>query len=379
MNEDSTREALQVTKSTRDRDTLRTDLQRWLATRLGDAANVEITSFEAPESNGMSSETILFDAIWTEGGERASHRLVMRLAPPDDAFPVFETYDLTTQFHTMRLIAEHTDIPVPEVLWDEPSSDALGAPFFVMRRVDGDVPPDNQPYTFGSWVTEATDDERATLVRSSIEVLAKLREIADPTDTFSLLASSIPGDASPLRKHVAAAKRWLDWSTDGEGSPLIEQCFEWLEEHWPANESPTVVSWGDSRIGNTMYRDFRPVAVLDWEMASLAPAEIDLAWFIFLHRFFDDITTMMGMEGMPTFIERNAVERMYAEISGYEPQDMDWYLMYAATRHGIVFTRTGRWAVHFGEQEMPADPDDLIMHAPTLRAMLAGTYWASIA
>ena len=100
MNEDSTREALQVTKSTRDRDTLRTDLQRWLATRLGDAANVEITSFEAPESNGMSSETILFDAIWTEGGERASHRLVMRLAPPDDAFPVFETYDLTTQFHS---------------------------------------------------------------------------------------------------------------------------------------------------------------------------------------------------------------------------------------------------------------------------------------
>ena len=49
--------------------------------------------------------------------------------------------------------------------------------------------------------------------------------------------------------------------------------------------------------------------------------------------------------------------------------------MYAATRHGIVFTRTTRRAVHFGEAEMPEDPDDVIMHRATIEAMMAGTYW----
>src|SRR4051794_14727973 len=84
----------------------------------------------------------LVDAEWVEDGERASHRLVMRLAPAADSFPVFEQYDLTRQYETMRLVRRHTDVPVPEVLWNEPDAGPLGAPFFVMRRVDGVVPPD---------------------------------------------------------------------------------------------------------------------------------------------------------------------------------------------------------------------------------------------
>ena len=114
-------------------------------------------------------------------------------------------------------------------------------------------------------------------------------------------------------------------------------------------------------------------------MAALGPAEIDLAWFIFLHRFFDDLAVLFGMEGMPNFVDRDEVIAAYTAISGYTPTDMDWYLMYAATRHGIVFTRTSRRAAHFGDAPMPDNPDDAIMHAPTLEAMMAGTYWSDLA
>ena len=69
----------------------------------------------------------------------------------------------------------------------------------------------------------------------------------------------------------------------------------------------------------------------------------------------------------------------YTAISGYTPTDMDWYLMYAATRLVIVFTRTSRRAAHFGDAPMPDNPDDAIMHAPTLEAMMAGTYWSDLA
>ncbi len=37
-----------------------------------------------------------------------------------------------------------------------------------------------------------------------------------------------------------------------------------------------------------MFRDFEVVAVLDWEMASLGPPEVDLAWFLFFERFFSE-------------------------------------------------------------------------------------------
>lgn len=373
-------EVQKLTTSSRDRNETRASLEQWLIERLGTDADARITEFVVPEGNGMSSETILFDAEWTEGGERSVHRLVMRLAPAADSFPVFPKYDLTQQFETIRLVAEHTDIPVPEVLWDEPGLDTLGAPFFVMRRVDGTVPRDVMPYTFGdNWVFDATPEQLWTLTQSTAEVLAKLQAIPDPTTTFALLEQ--PGDASesPLRRHVNDSRAWLDWSVGDEPSPLLDRCFQWLEDHWPETEPAATVSWGDARIGNVMYDDFRPVAVLDWEMAALGPAEIDLAWFIFLHRFFDDLAVLFGMEGMPNFVDRAAVEAAYTAASGYTPTDMDWYLMYAATRHGIVFTRTSRRAAHFGDAPMPDNPDDAIMHAPTLEAMMAGTYWSDLA
>jgi hypothetical protein len=37
--------------------------------------------------------------------------------------------------------------------------------------------------------------------------------------------------------------------------------------------------------------------------------------------------------------------------------------------------RTKLRQVHFGEAEMPADVDDLIMHRATLEALLEGRYW----
>jgi len=54
--------------------------------------------------------------------------------------------------------------------------------------------------------------------------------------------------------------------------PLIERTFAALDTTRPAEGRPSS-NWGDSRIGNMMFRDFRPAAVLDWEMAALGPAE----------------------------------------------------------------------------------------------------------
>jgi len=84
-------------------------------------------------------------------------------------------------------------------------------------------------------------------------------------------------------------------------SPLIERAFEHLRATWP-EETSTVVSWGDSRIGNVMYDGFEPCAILDWEMAGLGPRELDLGWLAFMHCFFQKLFEGMGLEGLPDFL-----------------------------------------------------------------------------
>jgi aminoglycoside phosphotransferase (APT) family kinase protein len=69
------------------------------------------------------------------------------------------------------------------------------------------------------------------------------------------------------------------------------------------------------------------------------------------------------------------VAAIYQEASGHAPQDLDFYTAYAALRHGVVMFRITRRSVHFGEAEMPEDPDHAVMHHVHLRRMLDGQYW----
>ncbi len=359
--------------STRDYDQLRAQLEGWLQERLPGATVSELV---VPESNGMSSETVLFDL--SVPGESQPRGLVARIAPDPAADPVFQTYDMERQFRTMQMVAEHTDVPVPTVLWLENGTDVIGAPFFVMERVDGVVPPDVLPYTFGdNWFFEAEPADQRRLERTAVEALAALHALtADGPAAF--LAGPSDG-ASPLRHHVREQRAYYDWvAGDGVRSPLIERGFEWLEEHWPSNEDDAVFSWGDARVGNMMFDDFEPVAVLDWEMASVGPREIDLGWMIYIHRFFQDLVEDLGLPGMPHILRRDTVSELYQSITGYHPRDLDFYTAYAALRHGIVMFRITRRSIRFGEAEMPDDPDHAILHHAHLARMLDGVYWGEV-
>lgn len=355
---------MELQRSSRSPEAVRARLQNWLRRRRPDA---EITEVAGTSATGMSSDTLLVDAAW--GG--AAHRLVVRVAPRADDVPVFPSYDLTRQFELIRLVGERTRVPVPGMLWDEPSDEPLDAPFFVMERVDGLVPPDVLPYTFGdNWLFDAPPDRQRALQDATVDLLCELHAMPAP----DFLDFGTAGDTA-LRRHLAHTRAWYEFvAADVAASPLIERGFAWLDAHWPA-ESPAVVSWGDARIGNILYQDFVPAAVLDWEMAGVGPRELDVAWLVYAHRSFQDLATMLGLDGMPDFMRRADVVARYTAACGYEPRDLDFYETYAALQWGIVFLRTGTRQVRFGEREMPADPDELLYNRDPLQQMLEGTYF----
>jgi aminoglycoside phosphotransferase (APT) family kinase protein len=359
-----------MTVSERSAGGLAAALQDWLAARPGERSRPTVSGVRMPDTGGLSSTSVLFEVSWS--GRRGAY--VARLAPEASAVPVFPRYDLTAQFEVISQVAARCDVPVPRLRWNEPDGGPLGTPFFVMDQVAGRVPPDNPPYVFGGWLLEAAPHERAGLQRASVAILARLHAIGEPAAAFPPLRP--PGRQDALRWHVDQQREYYRWALAGDGIriPVIERTFDWLAAHWPGDRGPDVLSWGDARIGNIIYAGFEPAAVLDWEMAALGPRELDVGWFVFLHRFFQDIAEFFGLPGLPDFLRRSDVERCYTELSGWRLRDMDFYLTYAALRHAIVMARIKRRMVHFGEDQVPADPDDYVMHRAALEKLLAGTY-----
>ncbi len=363
-------------RSSRDADDMRTRLTDWLARVLPEGSEPEVVLHDGIQTNGMSSETVLLAITSTEQGHRSTKEYVARVAPAEADLPVFAEYRLTDQYDAMRLAGQLAGVPVPPLGLNEPTGDVLGTPFFLMERLDGAVPPDVLPYPFGdNWLFDASPEQQRQLQRASVDVLARLHAIPDAATTFGFLDPAVTGHegATPLARNIAKTRAWYDYAiTTNEPSPrsaLIERGIAWLEANLPPEGEPVLV-WGDSRIGNMMYRDFAPVAVLDWEMATLGPREMDVAWMVFAHQVFQEITTMLGLPGMPDFLRPEDVTTTYAELTGVELGDLTWHLLHAAVLWGCVFLRTSARQIHFGEIERPEDPESVFHHRPLFERLL---------
>jgi aminoglycoside phosphotransferase (APT) family kinase protein len=360
-------------RSSRDVTTLPAVMSQWLSTVLPGGAKPEVIVESGVDSTGMSSETIILTARWQQHGQPIEQKLVARVAPSAEDVQVFPTYRLDHQFEVIRKVAELSDVPVPRVRWIETTGDVLGTPFFVMDYVDGVVPPDVMPYTFGgNWFADATVEQQRQLQDATVGVLAKLHSIPDAQTTFDFLSEGQTGE-TPLRKNFNWVKSWYDFAVPDIGrSPLIERTFTWLQDNWPnevAAREP-VLLWGDARVGNVLYRDFAPVAVLDWEMVALGPRELDVAWMIYAHMVFQELTGLAGLPGLPEVMREEDVRATYHRLTGVEVGDLRWFYVYSGVMWACVFMRTGARRVHFGETEKPEDVESLFYHAGLMRRLI---------
>ena len=367
-------EVAHLQRSGRDTSTIPAVLSQWLVTVMPGGAEPEVTVESGVDSNGMSSETIILTGRWTEDGAPVEQKWVARVAPTAEDVPVFSNYRLDHQFDVLRLVSELTDVPVPRVRWMEPTGEVLGSPFFLMDHVEGIVPPDVMPYTFGgNWFADAPVDKQRELQDSTVEVLAKLHSIPHAAKTFGFLTEVDPPGDTPLRRHFNWLKDWYQFAVPEIGrSELVERALSWLEDNFPTDiaAGDPVLAWGDSRIGNVLYRDFRPVAVLDWEMATVGPRELDVAWIIFAHMVFQELAGLAGLPGLPAVMREDDVRETYRRLSGVELGDLRWFYVYSAVIWCVVFMRTGARRVHFGEIEKPDDVETLFYHGGLLRRLI---------
>ena len=361
-------------RSARDVSTLPGVMSQWLSTVMPGGAKPQVTVESGVDSNGMSSETIILTGQWDDDGQQHEEKWVARVAPAEQDVPVFSSYRMDHQFDVIRLVGEMTDVPVPRVRWLEPTGTVLGTQFFLMDYVSGVVPPDVMPYTFGgNWFADSPAESQRALQDNTVDVLAKLHAIPQAETTFGFLADD--DEPNALRRNLDWLQSWYQFAVPDIGrSPLVEQALEWLEANWPGDIAATepVLIWGDSRVGNVLYEDFKPVAVLDWEMATLGPREMDAAWMVFAHMVFQELAGLAGMPGLPDFMREDDVKATYAEKTGVELGDLNWFYIYSGVIWCCVFMRTSARRVRFGEIEKPDDVESLFYHGALLRRLIGG-------
>jgi aminoglycoside phosphotransferase (APT) family kinase protein len=327
----------------RDLESTRSQLASWLAPRMGEG--VEVSEILTPGGTGFSSETLLFDATLPGGETRG---MVVKVEPT--GYRVFLESRFEEQFRVLEALRDHSDAPVAPPLWYEPDPSLLGSPFYVMGKLEGRVPQDNPNYTAEGWLKELSAAEQKELWRSGVAAMARVHATDWKAAGLGFLDDPARGQPG-LDQQLTYYREYLMWAAKGAPHPLLAQGLGWLDANRPTDE-PLDLCWGDARISNIIFDGTRAAALLDWEMVTLGNGEQDLAWYIYMHRWFTEVLGNPDLPGIPSRAETTA---HYESLTGRTVRHLDYYEVFAAFRYCVVMTRLADIMVVF--DLWPADEE----------------------
>lgn len=356
----------------RDETKMKQQLADWLNQQPG-ISQAQLTELQIPETSGFSNETLLGELQWhgdgagsdsagSDGagsdGEQHSRGIVIRMRPTD--YAIFPEYNMAVQYRCLQGVRASSDVPVPEVYWVEDTGEVLGQPFFVMERLWGQVPSDNPPYFQEGFVKDATDDQQRTLYTSSLETMAQIHAIDWRSAGFADFLDQPRHGPMGFAQQLGYYRHYLDWASQGRPQPTVEAAMEWLVANDPTDGMELTLNWGDARPSNMMYgQDFRPIGVFDWEMATIGPKEVDLAWFIAMN---DWQSRWCGFDWLPGFLSQAETLECYEQASGKTVEHIDFFKVWASLRFCVIMIQILAMQIKYGD--MPEEARAYEMNNP---------------
>jgi aminoglycoside phosphotransferase (APT) family kinase protein len=328
-----------TTLARRDDAELAQGFANWCAYRWPDATHsvVELTR----PSSGWANETLLVTTSSRTGSHERRDRVVVRLPPTLSTWP---SYDLGAQARVLDALAPEA-VPVPRVIALEDDVRWLGAPFLVMShepgRAGAEVP------AFDPWLVDATVEEQRRLHESFVTMLASIHRIDWRSAALDRVLRSSEGS---MAAEIAWWTDYIEWAADGEPTAALARAIAWCaatapDPSKPGASKPASLCWGDARIGNVLFADDRTItAVLDWELATVGPAESDLAWYLAL----DELTTYFTKRSVAGFLDRSELIAAYEHALGRAVSDLAWHEIFALTRSVAINERQARLAATTG-------------------------------
>jgi aminoglycoside phosphotransferase (APT) family kinase protein len=192
----------------------------------------------------------------------------------------------------------------------------IGAPFYVMERVAGEVLTTDVP--------AALDRDRRRIGEELVDALVEIHAV-------DWRACGLEGYGKPTGYLDRQLRRFTGlWEHNRTRElPAVEALTAWLGEHRPESPEATIVH-GDFRLGNVMYASEPPprvVAIFDWELATIGDPLADVGYLVATWAEpGDDATDLFGgvtREG--GFPAREELIARYEERSGRSMSDVRWY------------------------------------------------------
>jgi aminoglycoside phosphotransferase (APT) family kinase protein len=334
-----------TTSATRDDGMLVDGLNRWYAPR-------RVVALDRP-SAGWSNETLLL-TIETPGGDE--ERAVVRMPP---LVPSFPEYDLHAQARVLTALFD-AGVPAPVVVAVEDDPQFVSAPFLVTSFVEGRAPGDAPG--LDPWVAEAPATVQRHMQDHFINVLAAVHQV-------DWRGAALDGVLrAGVATEIAYWQSYAEWAADGAAPAVLVDALAWCAETAPANEPPGSLLWGDARLGNVLFRDAPrrrrdPLAALDWELASIGPAEMDAAWYLAL----DELTVTFTGAPVEGFLEREGFVARHEARLGRVLRDLRWHEVFALARSAAINDRQARVAARTGTPYPGVAGDDNPMLAVLAR------------
>ncbi len=259
-----------------------------------------------------------------------SRRWVVRRPPLAHVLPT--AHDMAREWRVMSAL-QGTAIPVPATvaLCEDPS--VIGAPFYVMDFVDGQVVREHLPAIWPN-----SRETRQSMSTALTDVLLALHAV-DP-DSVGLADFGRP--AGFLERQVR--RWWQQWEASKTRElPAIEELHRRLLTAIPEQSAPGIVH-GDYRFDNVIFVADEPgriAAVVDWEMSTIGDPLCDLGLLIVY--WVDDpddpaAGVHPGARGNlgAGFFSRDELIAAYAAGSGRDLGALEWYVALGHYKLAII-------------------------------------------
>ena len=326
------------TPSLNNPEEVRLALQEWLPGALA-VDRVDVSAIDIPEGNGMSNITVLFSVDCHKDGKTERHNVVGRLQANGDKL-TFPDYNLALQYAFMAWLEKQPQCPGPALLAEETSGRVLGTPFYLMLRTEGRVPTDTPSYHRDGWMVSLSAEQQREMWLNGIDAMASLHNLDTTTPDAQALIASYAFPKS-LSEQLDYWEHYCRWAFDDKPTPsVIARASAWLRAHQPP-EQKLAFCWGDSRMPNVIFDSDNSgvAALLDWEMLALGDPLQDLAWWIYLDELFSHGLGSARLPGLP---DRETSCEHWAAATGLDLGNLDYYLVFAGLRFGLIFARIMR-------------------------------------
>jgi aminoglycoside phosphotransferase (APT) family kinase protein len=162
----------------------------------------------------------------------------------------------------------------------------------------------------------------------------------------------LDGFGRPDGFHERQVDRWLAFldTYRVRELPGLDQAADWLRRNHPGHYTPGIMH-GDYQFANVMFAHGEPArlaAIVDWEMTTVGDPLLDLAWCLLGYDGENprEDGFYLDMKGMPT---RSELLERYEKTSGLSTENIDYYLVLANWKLGIVLEKTYAAGVRTGK------------------------------